>query len=84
MIPRHPRDPKHHVCVDRQTYHAMGSFLVGVVLLGGMLWLGVPGWLTTAVLAVALLMIPALHLLADGEERRKAALTPEDKAAGRW
>ena len=84
QVRRRARDPRHHTCVDRQTYHAMGALLLGWAAAWALGWLEVPGWLSVALLVVALVAIPALTLAWDTEERRRAALTEADKAAGRW
>lgn len=79
-----PRDPKHHACVDRQTYHAIGALLLGWFAGGLVDWLGGPFWVGAVVLVVLMIAVPVMELAWDSEERRRAALTDADKAAGRW
>lgn len=70
---RRVRDPHHHTCVDRQTYHAMGMFVFGFALAVVLDWLGCPGWLTVVVVVVVLLSTAALHLTHAQHERDEAA-----------
>lgn len=81
---RRPRDPRHHACVDRQAYHTTSALLVGWGVAGLLDWLAGPWWVAGLVLLALVLLIPVLELAWDAEERRRAKLTPEDKAAGRW
>lgn len=81
---RRARDDRHHACVDRQAYHAMGTLLLGWAAAGVLEWIGAPWWVALLVLVVLLLAVPALELAWDAEERRRARLTPADRAAGRW
>lgn len=84
MTRRRTRDPRHHVCVDRQTYHAMALYLTGWAVAGLLDWVRCPLWLAVVVLVVTLLAIPALELAWDAEQRRRDRLTPQDRQAGRW
>lgn len=81
---KQPRDPRHHACVDRQAYHAIGALLLGWFASGLVDLLGGPFWVGAIVLVVLLVAVPVMELAWDSEERRRAALTEDDHAAGRW
>lgn len=75
---RSPRDPHHHTCVERQVYRGTALMVVG--------WLTalvLPFGFALLALLLALVAVPILELAWDGEERRRARLTPADRAAGR-
>lgn len=72
------RDPKHHTCVDRQAYHAMGAYGAGWATPLVLSWMGAPVWLWLTALISAMVVIPVLMLRLDGRERRMVA--PERSA----
>lgn len=69
MIRRRPRDERHHVCVERQTWHAMGAMLGGFALCGVLEWADASMPLVLLFLLVAWLVVPAAELLNDSHER---------------
>lgn len=71
MTWRKVRDPRHDVCADRQTWHALAHFVAGWLVAGLLDWLGVPVWLALVVLVVAVLGVPGIQLGFDEAERRR-------------
>lgn len=68
---RKVRDPRHDVCADRQTWHAMTHFVAGWLLAGVLEWLRVPVWLIVVVLVVGLTTVPGVQLVLDEAERKR-------------
>jgi hypothetical protein len=78
------RDPRHHNCVERQAYTSAGTFALACALALGVQAVGGPAWSLVVLGVTGVVVILALTLAWDTEERRRARLTERDRRAGRW
>lgn len=72
------RDPQHHNCVDRQVYRALTTGAAGFTIAAVL-----PIGYALVALLVGAVVYAVMELSWDGEQRRRAKLTDDDRRAGR-